>query len=215
MADTLPFLVVFNSQESSKVLQERLTYSHIMASESEISVELMIRMADAFDKKIVASMPQVLKGEERVYLKNSNKSSIGEILISVKILKISESDMLIQSEVPLVEGMNLHLTDPVNMFVNLQPAKSQGKTFEYHGLIHCLGEVEKKELRKFVNSVFFREHDAKVTAAAEEFKKLNEAKLQQKQEELKLAEQQALEEAQEVPETSETPEPLPKEESES
>ena len=200
MADSLPFLVVFNTTESSKVLQETLSYPHIIASDGELSVELMVRMADAFEKKIVASMPKSQKGEEKVFLKNSNKSSIGEILIPIKILKLSESDMFIQTEAPLVEGMNLHLTDPVNMFVNIQPTKSQGKTFDYHGLIHCLGEVEKKELRRFVNSVFFREHDAKVTAATDEFKKLNEAKLLQKQEELKLAEQQALEEAQEDPE---------------
>lgn len=188
MADNLPFLVVFNTASASKVLQEAFNYPQIMATDSELSVDLMIRMADIFDKKMVNVVKRP-KGEERIFLKNTNKASIAEILIPVTILKLSETDMILKSESPLPIGMNLHFTDPVNMFVNIQPTKSQG--YEYHGLIHCLGEVEKKELRKFVNSVFFREHDAKVNAAAEEYKKLNEAKLLQKQEQLKLAQEEA------------------------
>jgi hypothetical protein len=38
------------------------------------------------------------------------------------------------------------------------------------------------ELRRFVNSVFFREHDEKVQTESEEFKKLNEKKLAERQE---------------------------------
>ena len=73
--------------------------------------------------------------------------------------------------------------------INLQPTKNQSKTPEYYGLIHCLGEAQKKELRRYVNSVFFRDHDAQINAEKDEFKKLNEAKLLEKQESIKQAEE--------------------------
>jgi hypothetical protein len=60
-----------------------------------------------------------------------------------------------------------------------------------------MGEEQKKELRKFINLVFFRDHDAQVTAETEEFKKLNEAKLQEKQEALKKLQEEAQKKAEE------------------
>ncbi len=192
--DTSPFVVVFNSKVNSKEMQDNFSYAHIMATESDLSVEIMVRMADIFDKKM-AKISEVEKptpkNEMKVFLKKTNTSSIAELLIPINVVKLSETDMILTSEVPLPIGMNLHLTQPVDMFVNIQPTKNQGKNPEYHGLIHCLGESEKKELRRYVNSVFFRDHDAQVSAETDEFKKLNEAKLQEKQEAIKKALEEA------------------------
>lgn len=205
MQDVNPFLIVFNCKTSSKEMQESLQYAHIMTTESELTVPVLVRMADIFEKKMVdATVMQKpkskIKGSEKVYLKKTNAASIAEILISLKVIKLSETDMIIQSDFPLPIGMNLHLTNPVDMFVNLQPTKNQGKTPEYHGLIHCLGEAQKKELRRYVNSVFFRDHDAQVNAETDEFKKLNEAKLHEKQEALKKAEEDAAQDKSDSPE---------------
>ncbi len=205
MQDVNPFLIVFNCKTSSKEMQESLQYANVMTSESELTVPVMVRMADIFEKKMVdAAIMQNTKsnskGSEKVYLKKTNAASIAEILIPLKVLKISETDMIIQSEMPLPIGMNLHLTNPVDMFVNLQPTKNQSKTPEYHGLIHCLGEVQKKDLRRYVNSVFFRDHDAQVNAETDEFKKLNEVKLQEKQEALKQAQEEAAKDNSDSPE---------------
>ncbi len=195
--NSLPFIIIFNSQTSSKELQENFGYSHAMGSDGELSVDVLLRMAEVFEKKLEASIGKSkAKHTEKVFLKKTNTDSIAEIVISAQVIKLSESDMIFQSEIPLPVGMNLHFEYPVNMFVNVQPAKAQGKIPEYLGLIHCLGEDQKKELRRFVNTVFFRDHDAKVNAESEEFKKLNEAKLQQKQEALKvLVEKEAEEKA--------------------
>jgi hypothetical protein len=175
-------------------MQDNLSYAHIMASESDLSVDVLVRMADIFDKKM-AKLSEVAKptpkDEQKVFLKKTNSSSIAELLIPVTVVKLSETDMILTSEIPLTIGMNLHLTNPVYMFVNIQPTKNQGKNPEYHGLIHCLGESEKKELRRYVNSIFFRDHDAQVNAETEEFKKLNDLKLQEKQEALKKALEEA------------------------
>jgi hypothetical protein len=140
----------------------------------------------------------------KVFIGKNNPASMVEILISVDITKLSETDMIIQSDLPLEIGTNLHFTKPVNMFVNIQPRKAQGKIPEYHGLIHGIGEDHKKELRKFVNTIFFREHDAKVQAESDEFKKLNELKLQQK---LEIAKKEA--EEKEKEKLNETPQETP------
>jgi hypothetical protein len=197
MSDINPFLIVFNCQTNSKEIQDQLSYAHIMATDNELTVEVLVRMADAFEKKMMnVTTQEKPKGKPsesaRVFLRGSNTASIAEIIIPIKIVKLSETDMVLQSEVPLQTGMNLHLTRPVDMYVNIQPSKIQGKIPEYHGLIHCLGEVQKKELRRFVNSVFFRDHDAQINAETDEFKKLNEAKLIEKQEIIKKSEEEVV-----------------------
>ena len=94
---------------------------------------------------------------------------------------MSETDMVIQSEFPFAPGTNLHFLEPVEMFVHILPAaKPSGKIPEYYGLIHSIGESNKKELRRYVNGLFFREHDALVNAETNEFKKLNDLKLNEK-----------------------------------
>jgi hypothetical protein len=217
--DAPPFLVVFNSEADSKNLQETLGYPHIMATTNSLSVDVMVRMADIFDKKMAQSVVMQktkIRGQnpKKVFLKKTNLASIAEVLLPITVVKLSETDMILQSETPLTVGMNLHLLNPVDMFVNIQPTKTQSKSPEYHGLIHCLGEDQKKELRKFVNSVFFREHDAKVSADAEGFRLLNEAKLQQREEALKKQEEEALKEQAEAAKDAEEALELPKTEPE-
>lgn len=183
-----PFLIVFNSKLSSKEMQINLQYPHLMSSDQDLSVEVMLRMAEIFDKKLntmtAATPQQKVKAPKRVFLKKTSAASIGEIVIPITVLKLSESDMIIQSETELPTGINIHLNKPVSMFINVQPSKTQGKEPEYHGIIHAIGEVEKKRLRQYVNAVFFREHDAKVSADSDQFKKLNELKLKEKEEAL-------------------------------
>lgn len=181
--DLNPFVVVFNCETSSSRLQEKFQYPHIMASDRDLSVDIMVRMADIYEKKIAENHSFDSKG--KVFLKKTNSASITEIITSITILKISETDILFQCEHELSPGMNLHLQAPVDMYIHVQPSKSQGKVPEYVGLIHCLGEEEKTELRRYVNSIFFRDHDAQVHAETEEFQKLNQRKLQEKQELIK------------------------------
>lgn len=190
--DLNPFVVVFNCETSSANLQEKFQYPHIMASDRDLSVDVMVRMADIYEKKVAGREPSLSKG--KVFLRKTNSASIAEIIISINILKISETDILFQCDHELSPGMNLHLKTPVDMYIHVQPSKSQGKVPEYVGLIHCLGEEEKTELRRYVNSIFFRDHDAQVHAETEEFRKLNERKLQEKQE-LQKQEDSPVEEA--------------------
>ncbi len=177
-----PYLILFNLEADSKELQQRLNYPYIITSKDELSVAILLRMEEILEKKMKEHKSKATL-EDVVFIKKNNPASIGEVIIPLKIVKLSETDMIFQTESPLSPGTNLHLLKPVDMYINVQPAKnSQSKIPEFHGLIHAIGELQKKELRRYVNSVFFRDHDAQLASETSEFKKLNETKLQEKTE---------------------------------
>lgn len=192
ISDVSPYLIVFNCSISSQELQDNLQYAQTLAYKDELSPDILIKLADMLQKKM--SQEKVVKRDEslKVFIKKNHPASLVEIVKEVTVVKLSETDMILQSEFDFPAGTNLHFTQPVEMFVNVQPvAKPSAKGPEFYGLIHCIGESDKKELRRYVNSIFFRDHDAQVNAEAEEFKKLNEQKLQEKiaQEEAKVIEE--------------------------
>ncbi len=201
----LPFIIVFNTKSNSKEMKENFHYTHIMSSESPLSAELLGRMADAFDKKLEMSLKKLKQRSKdtKIFLSKTNATSLAEILIPITVLKLSESDVIFQSATELPIGMNLHVTLPVDMYLNVRPSKNQGKTPEYCGLIHSIGEEDKKTLRRFVNAIFFRDHDAQLEAEKEEFKHLNEKKMQEMQEALIQQEiQEKTEEDKNIPDPS-------------
>lgn len=188
--DQWPFLVIFNTEIPSKGLQKQLNYEQLMSASNEMSVDVLLRMAMVFEKKLLEKRQQsTSKEEKRVYIKKTNSASVADFLIPITVVKLSETDLIFQTPIVLPPGTNLRVSAPIPFVINAQPVKTQGKVPEYNGLIHCLGEVQKKELRRFVNSVFFRDHDAQVMSETEEFKKLNEAKLQEKLEAQKQEEE--------------------------
>jgi colicin import membrane protein len=54
---------------------------------------------------------------------------------------------------------------------------------DYYGLIHGIGEEERKELRRHINSVFFRAKELKRQAEKDEVEKLKQQAIAKKQEE--------------------------------
>lgn len=188
-AESQPYIVVFNTSLSTPELRRQLGYEHMMATDGELEPEVLIKMGELLDKKLTGGRKS---DTDNVYLRKTNTASQTLFMINVKVLKLSESDLVFTSDKPLTPGMNLYFPEPVPFYANVQPTKSQGKVPEYLGLIHSIGESDKKELRRQVNAVFFRDHDAQVAAEAEEFKKLNENKLQEKLEAIRLAQEKAL-----------------------
>lgn len=187
------FVIAFNCPNPSKELQDLFQYPHIMTSKEDLTVDILLKIANVYDKKLstVTSKQEVgKKTQKKVFLKKANPASHGEVKISIHVNKLSETDMILTCNVPLEKGLNLHLTQPVPMYIHIVPLKGPAKVPEYHGLIHAIGEADKMKLRQFVNSIFFRDHDAKINEETEEFKKLNEEKLKEKLERLKEAEEE-------------------------
>ncbi len=189
--DKSPFVIVFNSKIPSKEIKETFNYTNIMTTESEISVELLVRMAEIFDKKLEKTLANSKSNIPKIFLRKTHNASIAEITFNVTLTKLSETDLVFKCEAPIPIGSNLHFTSPIEMFVNVQPPKGQSKDPEFYGLIHSVGEEEKKQLRRFINTVFFRDHDAQLQAETDEYLKLNIAKKQEKEEAAKKAIEEA------------------------
>lgn len=206
--DFKPFIVVFNCKVDSAYLQGAMNYSNVLGTTNELSVGLLMKMAEIFEKKRGGITEGTLFDDrEKVFIKKSSTSSICEFLTPLKVIKFSELDMVFESDIDIPVGTNIHLRQPVDMYVNVRGAKSQGKTLEYYGLIHCMGEEEKQELRKFVNTIFFRDHDAKVKADTDQFKNLNSMKLKERIEKEKLESSDGYSNTQEDPVKKGEPDP--------
>lgn len=190
--DKSPFIVVFNCKTPAKEIKDSLNYTNLLTTESEISVELLVRMAEIFDKKLEQSISKTKSSVPKIFLRKTHNASIAEIVINLTLVKLSETDLVFQTDAPIPIGSNLHFSSPVEMFINVQPSKGQSKSPEFYGLIHSLGEDEKKQLRRFINTVFFRDHDAQLQAETDEYRNLNLAKKQEREE----AAKKAIEEAQ-------------------
>lgn len=178
-ADLKCFIVAFNAPLDSAAMQARIRYPQVMAHDGELSVDVVMKMADLVQKRLNVTKLSTFPGK-RVFINKTQPSSIVEFVKSIKVTKLSESDLIFQTDFELTPGQNLHVRQPVDMYISVQPLKAQGKVPEYFGLIHSIGEKQKKELRKFVNSVFFRDNDAAKQAEVEEYKKLNDQKQQEK-----------------------------------
>lgn len=190
-AESSPYIVVFNTAIPTKELRQQLGHEHMMATDGELEAEVLIKMAELLDKKL-SHVKKHPKHEPTVTIKKTNIASHALILLNVNVLKMSETDIIFTCEKELTAGTNLYFSKPAPFYVNVQPAKAQGKKPEYVGLIHCIGESDKKELRRYVNAVFFRDHDAQLSVAADEFKQLNDNKLKEKLEAIRLSQEKAL-----------------------
>lgn len=194
-----PFIVIFKSATSnSKELQQVYSYENILASTGELSIDFLLKMAEAFAKRV--EIPS-----ETLFFKKNNPAVYAEIKSNVVIRGLSENDMIFKCDRPLDPYTSLHFKFPVDMFVTIIPSdKVKGEN--YYGLIHMAGETEKQELRRHVNAVFFRDLENQKKAEKAEFERLNQKKLKEIQDE--LAKKQSAEATEKA---AKAPSPKPKE----
>ncbi len=203
-----PILIVFNCKKySSKSLQDSYNYPMIISYMEDMKLSMAIDMAKVFEKKqntvqkkkIEKKIADLRKSnpmkysrvkpsdfeEKRHYL--SKTYSISYISCKHKIL----IDAMTESEITFVTEKFLKLTTykvdfPIDMSLTLvpiddQPFLKEGDMKRYKGLIHSIDEVDKKELRKFVNKIFFSDLDEKRKQEREAFDELNQMRSKSKE----------------------------------
>jgi hypothetical protein len=88
------------------------------------------------------------------------------------------------------------VTHPFKAYITVFQHAQKSKPGEYFAIINGVGEIDKKLIRKYVNSVFFRDHDAQVKTEKDEFFNLNKQKMEEiAAEEKKKAEEALLNES--------------------
>jgi len=187
IGDYSPFFVIFNTQDfSSEFLRQKFDYPLILAHKEEINFNLIVEMADMYEEKqdkkinsIIHNKLSILKKEQPVKYKSISvndfkakryiirkKNNLKNVNYThkTKIFSISESEVLLMTDKDLFVNTIYWIDDPVPMAVTIVPAinkdityiEMKGKKF-YEAIIHCVGEEEKKKIRKFINEVFYSE----------------------------------------------------------
>jgi len=204
-----PFILLFNcSKYTSKSFQDSYKYPLILVNKEPISLHLVLDMANVYEEKQEKKIEDLIKNkiatlkkenpqkygrlnagdfkESRYYIKKSNPLSHAYRTHAIKIIEISESEMVFETTAELVRG-SYRLSDPTDMSIAIIPDKDKGTLFTdtrgtktYQALVHAMGENNKKKLRQFVNEIFFSPLNEKRREEFEKFTQKNQAAYEKK-----------------------------------
>jgi hypothetical protein len=192
-----PFVIIFNAKNYSKEhLQQALNYKQLMVHKGSIDPEVVKKMAEVLIARINSNKQEEEESEEVeiLVLDKDHPATYVEISKTITILSISEMDLFFSCNEEIRVGTVLHLKHPIDMYVTvaLTPVNSEFAN-EYYAVIHGVGEDLKKDLRRYVNSVFFKDLEEQKRKEKEEVDNLKK-KYQEEQEKQKIAAQKKKEE---------------------
>ena len=181
--EPVPVVIVFNAGEhDSAYYQKVLNYPSILAVKEEMKIEMVLKMSEMLKSKIVKSLPELSKND--IYISKNSPYTYAEIETSITLIACSETDVFFNSPQTLPVGRILRISLPVPMYISIVPMLEKTKIqSDYYAVIHGIGEEERKELRRYINDVFFREHDSEKEKEIEEVNALKEKFLADKNKE--------------------------------
>lgn len=166
IADYRPFIIVFNQKiRDAKFLQTNTRYERILVYPHSFDLEVILKVVGVFSKKYFSS-PAASIGEGGVSIRTEDalKGSV-EILPMVQLIAATEAVIYFKSEGPVSLYSVYKMDFPINMYITVVPHWQKGhKQYPkdtFKALIHGLGESDKKEMRKFVYSVYFKDIEEK------------------------------------------------------
>jgi hypothetical protein len=199
--DYSPFVIIFNCLNySSKAFQDTFKYDLILTNPGPINFEIILQMAQLYEKKQTEKFEGHINNriaklrkddpvkygrltlqdfiESKYYVSKTSELSRAYYDHKIEMKAISESEVVILSDHELELG-NYYLENPFKMMVRLIPQDEkkfikEGKQLQYKGLIHSIGEVEKKELRRYVNEIYTAHKSEEREKEESAFKELNE-----------------------------------------
>lgn len=199
--DYTPFIIIFNCVNySSKAFQDTFRYDLILTNPGPINFEIILQMAQVFEKKqnekfeghIQNKITELRKQdpskygrlsladfiESKYYVSKTSNLSRAYYDHKIELVAISESEVFFTTEHEIELG-NYYLEKPFKMMVRLipqddKPFIQEQKSLKYKGLIHSIGEVEKKELRRYVNEIYTAHKSEEREKEEAAFKELNE-----------------------------------------
>ncbi len=202
LSDYSPIVTIFGCESyTSKAFQESFKYPLIITHKHSFNLDMVIEMAELFERKQkekfkknteakileLRSQDPIKNGrlsladfiEKRFYISKSSDLSFASYSRPVTLETLTESELTIVCEEELTLGV-YRLEKPVAISVTLVRFPD-GKAFEssggalkrFRGLIHCAGEEEKKEIRRYVNEVFSAPKKERELKEKEAFEVLN------------------------------------------
>lgn len=205
-----PFIIIFGcTNYTSKSFQETFKYPLVITHGHDFKLEVVTDMAqlyqtkknEKFEKDTKAKIAELrakepLKHsrlnvsdfkEKRYYISKSSELSFAYYSRPIILDSLTESEVSLVTEEELSMS-SYRLKSPVKMSVTLVPLpdgkkyeSSGGKLKRYRGLIHSVGEAEKKELRRFVNEIFSAPKKEKEIKEKAAFSALNDKKREERE----------------------------------
>lgn len=221
-----PIVIIFGCENyTSKAFQESFKYPLVMTHKHNFKLAEVTEMAklfenkqkEKFEKATLAKIAELKKMdpikngrlnlsdfvERRYHISKNSELSFASFARPAILDGLSESEVTIITEEDLHMGI-YRLDRPIAFSVTLVPF-ADGKNFEssggklrrYKGLIHSVGEDEKKELRRYVNEVFGTPKKEKEIKEKLAFEALNEKKASEREELVAAREREAQKELEE------------------
>lgn len=214
-----PIIIIFNCENyDSANIQNSLKYPYIMANGREMQFETILEMASSFEKRteqrfkdeISKKLLELRKKdpkkfgrmteedfiEKKFFVPSSSPFSRAHFRYPIQLKELTESEAAFFCD-KFLEMEVYRLDFPVPMSLTLIPLNGTSREpadggYLYNALIHSIGEVEKANLRKFINEIFFSDVNEKRKTEIEAFKALNEKEKIKRIEEEKAKEKEAL-----------------------
>ena len=174
-----PFIVLFgNDKINSTEFQENYKYSQMISHSSNFKLETLAEMAKILQHKkeeeredLIRNRVKQLKKknptkyknltrddfiDQKFYIKPSHPLGKASCFHPITIHQINETEIFFTTNAKLEFG-SFSMDFPIKMNIRLAPIIHDSKKYQYRGLIHSIGEEEKKALRQYINAEVFKE----------------------------------------------------------
>ena len=153
LKDFEPYILVFNSELSSRELQSLTHYKNLLGFSKNVHLEEITKMAKVLDSK-----KEITKSETRVFPKLKDHQSVMFLRKNVKVLAMTESVLYFESKLEIPMWTVFIVDAPVKMLVTVVPHKDDGEFRTeknvYRSIINGVGEEEKAQIRRLINLSF-------------------------------------------------------------
>lgn len=183
LPDIKPMIVVFNApNHDTEYLQKVLNYKNIVSFKEQLSTEAVVKMTELYYKRIEKDLPKITRGE--IFVKKEHPGSYAELESQIQLISCSENDIYFNTTDELEDDTVIKVNSPVQMYFTIcKPPRTSRIQSQYYGVLHSINEEDKKELRRYINSVFFRGLDLSKAKDREEMEQIKNDYLKRKQQE--------------------------------
>ncbi len=198
-----PLVIIFNCPgKDSKEIQAQFQYPLTLVKPGVMDMDVLVQLSESFEKnekdrneKKINEKIKALKAKDplkyraltpasfeqpKFYISKSHEMSFISTSYDVVLLTLNESEIELSCDARL-ELKTYRLDFPVPMSIRLiaqpdgKPCKDgEGGKKIYRALIHSVGEDDKKNIRRYINEVFFSPLSEKREKEVNDFKALNE-----------------------------------------
>ena len=148
--DYKPYILVFNTQDYKELNQKKI-YKNSLYHPGPVDIETIREMAKMVDRKY-----KISKVNDKVFPSSHDQYSLIFAKREVKVLKLNESVMYINSKVEIPMWTSFFVQKPIPMMFTVVPHKDDDEfkniDHAYRCLINAVGESEKAHLRRAINA---------------------------------------------------------------